>query len=888
VTLPGLPPILFRSPERLWIAAPVLLLLLLAPLLARPRLREALLPFLLRALAAASLLLVLLDPVVEEERRVEGRLLALVDVSPSVGASGRAEARDRILARGAAALDVAAFGALPRMEEAPFGVLPGEDPAEETDLGAALGLALARSGGAPLGVWLLSDGRATRPGARSAAEALRARGIALAATPTPRAADGPAPERAVLAIELPPEEERARPFAAAVRIRASGGGPARLRLFLDGRPVSETAVAPGEGERLVATEPIEAAPGRHLVQAEIDGDLAPADDLLGLEFTVPRTPRVLLLAAAPRRSFLAQSLLTQGIEAEVLGATAEGGPDLAGYDAVVLLPDAPVEAVVARTGALTEFLGRGGGLLAVGGRDGPGLARFHGTPVAFLLPLDVPPRPPPEPAAPPKAPAEEPRIEIVEEKKQAYPVSLCLLLDRSLSMGEEDKLRRAKEAALAAATALTPEDRISVIAFNEKPALLLAPRAAGRGAPVAAAIQALEPQGQTGMFQALAAGLELMRTETAPIRHLVLLSDGISTDEGPWRDLLKTMSEEKVTLSTVGVGFRIDQRLPTLARWGQGKFWIANHPHEIPQVVTQDTRDLLEARGRRGRDAERPAPKPPEKPPPPKPEPEPPAEPPRPPRGEPLVADPLAPREALLGVEDGALPTVHGFEEGTPRLAAWVAARAGAEGPPVLAYHRAGLGTVAALAIDPDAAASGALREHREAGRILAQLLRSILPDAPREAWRMEHRVAGGGNDDRLEIRLLGEDGLARTDPPLVVFVEGAPARVVRRADRYEAILPRGTGPQTVSVSVGEAQETRVFRIPRSLPAERAAQGPDLPALRAIVGHAGRLDPDPASIAPPPPNVGRSARPYPLPFLLFAAILLPFDAWARRSASASR
>ena len=67
------------------------------------------------------------------------------------------------------------------------------------------------------------------------------------------------------------------------------------------------------------------------------------------------------------------------------------------------------------------------------------------------------------------------------------------------------------------------------------------------------------------------------------------------------------------------------------------------------------------------------------------------------------MPQPAAPREMLKGIPDAELPKVHGFEEGKPRFASWVAATAGTDGPPLLAYWRVGLGTAAALTVDPEA-----------------------------------------------------------------------------------------------------------------------------------------------------------------------------------------
>jgi hypothetical protein len=234
----------------------------------------------------------------------------------------------------------------------------------------------------------------------------------------------------------------------------------------------------------------------------------------------------------------------------------------------------------------------------------------------------------------------------------------------------------------------------------------------------------------------------------------------------------------------------------------------------------------------------------------------------------------------LKGLEAEDLPKVAAPEEGRLRFAAWVAARAGEEGPPLLAYFRLGLGTAAVLTVDPEAPAEAGLRGSPDLPRLMAQLLRSVLPDAGPEPFVLKHATDG----DLLSLRVAGEDGRPRTDVEVEATLEGAPLPLVRRADRYEAVLPPRDRPARVAVRAGEFGRTvaRAFVVPAGTGQELARTGPDRDALLRIVGSPGRLD-APSAEALRRPEAKRSRlRPFPLPFLLLAAILLPVDAWLRR------
>lgn len=173
-------------------------------------------------------------------------------------------------------------------------------------------------------------------------------------------------------------------------------------------------------------------------------------------------------------------------------------------------------------------------------------------------------------------------------------ITLCLVIDRSGSMDESSKLEQVKAAAITTARALAAHDRIAVVSFGDTAELVLPPTPGGDSRAIAAALESLGSGGHTAMFRALALSHEVMREQKTPIRHVVLVTDGMTTDDGIWRDLLNAMTAEGITVSTVGIGLDVDApKLARLAQWGNGRYWLAQ-PHEVRQVVAQDTRRAVE------------------------------------------------------------------------------------------------------------------------------------------------------------------------------------------------------------------------------------------------------------------------------------------------------
>src|SRR5205814_732274 len=125
----------------------------------------------------------------------------------------------------------------------------------------------------------------------------------------------------------------------------------------------------------------------------------------------------------------------------------------------------------------------------------------------------------------------------------------------------------------------------------------------------------------------------VMRAEASPIRHVVLLTDGVDTKTigGYFGSVASEMAAAGITVTTVGLGYSIDERaLKDLARQGGGRYLYAPTARELPRILTRDTRTVLDARDEkaaekarideRGKKASKPpepkSPKPPPKPPP--------------------------------------------------------------------------------------------------------------------------------------------------------------------------------------------------------------------------------------------------------------------------------
>jgi hypothetical protein len=298
--------------------------------------------------------------------------------------------------------------------------------------------------------------------------------------------------------------------------------------------------------------------------------------------------------------------------------------------------------------------------------------------------------------------------------------------------------------------------------------------------------------GNTDIFGALAEAERVMRAETSPIRHVLLLTDGRQTGVAYFGDLVDRMARDGVTLTAVALGYGSDDRLlKRIALQGGGRYLFAATPRDLPRVLTRDTTTVVkERRERAGKSprvddpAARPDAKEPAAPPPPgtaaeKPPPAPrrPEAPPSPPRPAPAALLPLVrvrPHEALAGLDPAALPNV-----GPPRPADLAPGATTLlerrDGAPALAAARPALGRSIAWAVPSDDAAVLAWPGWP---RLAAQTVRALLPSAG----------AGSGPALRVDARASGD--VLRVSLPDSADAAGEAARLAAERTASDGAKP--------------------------------------------------------------------------------------------------
>ena len=457
-------------------------------------------------------------------------------------------------------------------------LLPNRDA---TNIQAALEAALGQIGaGRQARLLLISDGNENRGDVSRVIPLLRAIGAQVWTLPV-NLGQG-RNEVLITDLSLPPEVDSAETFAVKAAVESLRAARAQLRVLRDGVLLSQKEVTLEKGKNWFRMEQSLQQPGVQTFELAVESkqDMFPENNVVQGIVKVKGPPRVLYLhgrEAGPR--VLARVLSTQGysVAQATAGQAGLSVAQLSAFDLVVLDNVPAYHLAPGETEELEKYVrDLGGGLIVVGGSQSFGAGGYLKTPLERILPLDL--RPPSQ-------------IDLPH-------VALLFVLDKSGSMGGAEqgvtKLELAKAAALAAADLLNPHDQIGILTFDAGFEWLLPFRPVGKGEWITDSLASVQSDGGTDLYKALAEAHRALAGKGAPIKHVLVLSDGL-TDKMDFASLARKMSADGITVSTVSLGKDADADLMAMiARLGKGRAYVTLDQSSVPHIFTTET--LLAAR----------------------------------------------------------------------------------------------------------------------------------------------------------------------------------------------------------------------------------------------------------------------------------------------------
>lgn len=181
------------------------------------------------------------------------------------------------------------------------------------------------------------------------------------------------------------------------------------------------------------------------------------------------------------------------------------------------------------------------------------------------------------------------------------PIALMVVVDRSGSMAEADKMSFVREGLHRLVDQLDPRDAVGITAFDDRAELIVPLTRVGEAARLHRAIDTLIPRGATNLSAGLRVGYEALRGYTEPgvRRRVLLLTDAIANvGDTDLRHIASWAAQGDATgirLSAVGVGLdHEDAVLVEMARQGRGNHYFLDSPRRISRVFEAEVNGLLE------------------------------------------------------------------------------------------------------------------------------------------------------------------------------------------------------------------------------------------------------------------------------------------------------
>ena len=555
-------------------------------------------------------------------------------------------------------------------------------------------------------VVLFTDGRQTEGDAAAAAEALRALGgeliVVAPERPTGRK------EVAIEGLRAPGRVKAMEPFKLLVTINSEGRTAAGLDVFRDGLLSTSREIELRAGLNSLQLKDVIAEEGLHHYRALV----RPSEDGMAENNSyetfveVVHKPVVLLVHGDEEESrFLLEALHSQGFNvvsgsAEVLPASY---PEYTGYAAIILQNVSGLSISRGKMEMIERYVRDAGGGLAVigGGRSlDPG---YYRSPLERLLPVTL------------DSPSE----------LNAPAVALVLVIDKSDSMsavaGNANKLELAKLASYNAVGLMRPFDRVGLLAFDSHHFWAVPMIWAREHLKVAQRLRTINTGGGTDLHPALKEAYDRLLAENSAIKHVLILSDGLTEDKG-FDELVRAMVSDKITVSTVAMGHDADAGLmERIAANGGGRYYFTDDPGNVPTIFLTET--LLISR-RMVVEGE-------------------------------ITPLPTRTHDFLKGIDVASLPTLKGYIRTYPKENSRIVLVSN-QNDPLLADWQYGLGKVAVFTSDLSHVWGAGWLRWKDFGKFAAQLVRNVSsPPAPHQ-MELSHRV--DRNKGRITVDLYDQE----------------------------------------------------------------------------------------------------------------------------------
>lgn len=184
-------------------------------------------------------------------------------------------------------------------------------------------------------------------------------------------------------------------------------------------------------------------------------------------------------------------------------------------------------------------------------------------------------------------------------------INLSLVLDRSGSMAERNKITFTKQAAIHAVNQLLPSDRVSVVTFESHVNTPVRSQLVRGRRYILQQIQQIQVGGGTALHAGwLEGGVQVSQhLQPASLNRVILLSDGIANVGETNPDVIATdvhgLAQRGVSTTTMGVGDDYNESLlEAIAASGDGNYYYIESPDQLPDLFAMELQGLMATQGK--------------------------------------------------------------------------------------------------------------------------------------------------------------------------------------------------------------------------------------------------------------------------------------------------
>ncbi len=186
------------------------------------------------------------------------------------------------------------------------------------------------------------------------------------------------------------------------------------------------------------------------------------------------------------------------------------------------------------------------------------------------------------------------------EERSRTPMNISIVIDRSGSMGEKNKLEYVKKAVDYLIDEAGSDDYISVVTYDDYVDVLQKSQVIRDKYELRDKIYSLQPGGFTNLSEGMFEGYDQVNRSymRGYVNKVFLLSDGLANRGITDRFKLANMVKEKnrkdgITISTFGVGNEFNENLMTdIADYGRGNYYYIKNSSDIPEIFATELKGM--------------------------------------------------------------------------------------------------------------------------------------------------------------------------------------------------------------------------------------------------------------------------------------------------------